>query len=204
MLCRLWRVEPAAKLAERLHGPLTKSPFLVRDNGTRFTARRFKAFLGDDCPRVRIAYRTPTRLELLERLHRTLTEEEVHWRLAEEPAHARRCLAEFREQSNERRPHWAQGPVRDGDVVPPVEGDRQGGAVGQSALARMARRGTEEAGGGPAAARGVAGIGAGGPLTPAGVGIPVELCAGTLLTSVAHSPRLPKLRPGEMGPRGRN
>jgi transposase InsO family protein len=116
--------------AERIHGPLTKAPFLVTDNGTSFTAKRFKAFLGDDYSHVRIAYRTPTQLGLLERFHRTLKEEEVYWRIYEDPAHARRCLAEFRERYNERRPHWALTPVQGGDVVTPVEVYRDGVAVG--------------------------------------------------------------------------
>lgn len=115
--------------AERIHGPLTKAPFLVTDNGTSFTAKRFKAFLGSDYAHVRIAYRTPTQLGLLERFHRTLKEEEVYWRLYESPAHARQCLAEFRERYNEKRPHWALQPEAGGDVVVPAEVYRDGIAV---------------------------------------------------------------------------
>lgn len=107
--------------AERLCGPLTKPPFLVTDNGSSFIARRFVAFTKDDYRQVRIRYRTPTQLGLLERFHRTLKEEEVYWRLYDSPAHARTCLAEFRERYNNLRPHWALVPESGGDPVVPEE-----------------------------------------------------------------------------------
>src|SRR5690606_36515462 len=47
-------------------------------------------------------------------------EEEVYWRLYENPGHARQCLAEFRDRYNELRPHWALQPEAGGDVVPPA------------------------------------------------------------------------------------
>jgi len=90
--------------AERIHGPLTKTPFLVTDNGPSFLARRFAAFIKESYAYVRIQYRTPTQIGLLERFHATLKEEEVYWRLYDNPAHARECLAEFRERYNTRRP----------------------------------------------------------------------------------------------------
>lgn len=107
--------------AERLCGPLGKRPFLVTDNGPTFVARRFGAFLKDLFTHVRIAYRTPTQLGLLERFHRTLKEEEVYWRLYDSPEHCRACLAEFRERYNCRRPHWALVPESGGDPVTPEE-----------------------------------------------------------------------------------
>jgi|GEM_PF-6808097 len=67
--------------AEPVHGPLTRPVFLVTDNGPSFIARRFQvtlagieiAGLGVSAFRqVRIAYRTPTQLRLLERFHETL------------------------------------------------------------------------------------------------------------------------------------
>ena len=61
--------------AERLCGRLTKRPFLVTDNGPSFVARRFGAYVRDGFEHVRIRYRTPTQLGLLERFHRTLKEE---------------------------------------------------------------------------------------------------------------------------------
>jgi len=70
---------------------------------------------------VRIQYRTPTQLGLLERFHRTLKQEEVYWRLYDHPQHARECLAEFRERYNQRRPHWALVPEAGGDPWVPAE-----------------------------------------------------------------------------------
>jgi putative transposase len=105
--------------AERLCGPLTKRPFLVTDNGPSFVARRFGAYLKDVFRHVRIQYRTPTQLGLLERFHRTLKEEEVYWRMYDSPEHCRQCLAEFRERYNRVRPHWALVPAAGGDPVTP-------------------------------------------------------------------------------------
>jgi len=107
--------------AERIHGPLVKRPFLVTDNGSSFIARRFVAFVGDQFSHVRIQYRTPQQLGLLERFHATLKTEEVYWRLYDHPQHCRECLAEFRARYNERRPHWALIPEEGGDVLVPAE-----------------------------------------------------------------------------------
>ncbi len=111
----------ARQEAERLHGPLARRPFLVTDNGSSFIAKRFAAFVRDQYSHVRIAYRTPTQLGLLERFHRTLKQEEVYWRLYDHPQHARECLAEFRERYNQRRPHWALVPEVGGDPWVPAE-----------------------------------------------------------------------------------
>jgi transposase InsO family protein len=107
--------------AERLCGPLDKPPFLVTDNGPSFIARRFASFLGGRYRHVRIAYRTPQQLGLLERFHQTLKTEEVYWRLYDDPQHARACLAEFRERYNRLRPHWALRPEEGGDPLVPEE-----------------------------------------------------------------------------------
>jgi putative transposase len=111
----------AREEAERIHGPLLKRPFLVTDNGSSFIARRFAAFVADQYSHVRIQYRTPTQLGLLERFHQTLKDEEVYWRLYEHPQHARECLAEFRTRYNASRPHWALIPEEGGDPLVPVE-----------------------------------------------------------------------------------
>jgi putative transposase len=111
----------ARQEAERLHGPLAKPPFLVTDNGPSFLARRFASFLGSAYRHVRIAYRTPQQLGLLERFHRTLKDEEVYWRLYADPQEARSCLAEFRERYNRQRPHWALRPEEGGDPLVPEE-----------------------------------------------------------------------------------
>ena len=107
--------------AERVHGPLPKRPFLVTDNGPSFVARRFRDFVHEPYSHVRIRYRTPQQLGLLERFHETLKVEEVHWRLYEDPEHARRCLAEFRARYNASRPHWALMPEGGGDPLVPAE-----------------------------------------------------------------------------------
>lgn len=96
-------------------------PFLVTDNGSSFIAKRFSRALQGQYAHVRIQYRTPTQLGLLERFHRTLKQEEVYWRLYDDPGHARACLAEFRERYNCRRPHWALVPEAGGDPWVPEE-----------------------------------------------------------------------------------
>jgi putative transposase len=111
----------AREEAERIHGPLAKPPFLVTDNGSSFIARRFADFVRDQFSHVRIQYRTPQQLGLLERFHATLKNEEVYWRLYENPQHCRECLAEFRERYNTRRPHWALTPEAGGDPLVPRE-----------------------------------------------------------------------------------
>jgi transposase InsO family protein len=114
-------LECAQAEAERLCGPLTKRPFLVTDNGPSFISRRFGAYLKDLFSHVRIRYRTPTQLGLLERFHRTLKAEEVYWRMYDSPAHARSCLGEFKHRYNTSRPHWALIPIEGGDPVTPRE-----------------------------------------------------------------------------------
>jgi putative transposase len=114
-------LELARAEAERVHGKLAKMPFLVTDNGSSFIARKFEAFIQGQYAHVRIQYRTPTQLGLLERFHSTLKEEEVYWRLYENPAHARACLAEFRTRYNTLRPHWALRPGRHQDPLTPED-----------------------------------------------------------------------------------
>jgi len=111
----------AREEAERIHGPLTREPTLVTDNGPSFLARRFAAYVGALFSHVRIAYRTPTQLGLLERFHETLKREEVYWNTYNGPAHCRECLGVFRERYNRRRPHWALVPENGGDPVTPFE-----------------------------------------------------------------------------------
>lgn len=107
--------------AERIHGPLEKRPFLVTDNGSSFVARRFGAYVQNLFSHVRIQYRTPQQLGLLERFHQTLKTEEVYWRLYDHPQHCRECLAEFRTRYNQRRPHWALVPEQGGEILTPQE-----------------------------------------------------------------------------------
>ena len=105
--------------AQRICGPLEKIPFLVTDNGPSFIAKRFYKHIKDSYSHVRIQYRTPTQLGLLERFHRTLKEEEVYWRLYDNPHHGRKCLEEFRVRYNTIRPHWALIPRQGGDPMTP-------------------------------------------------------------------------------------
>jgi len=114
-------LDQAQAEAERIHGPLKKPPFLVTDNGSSFISRAFCERMRGDYAHVRIQYRTPTQLGLLERMHRTLKEEEIYWRIYEGPAHARECLGEFRHRYNNRRPHWALIPEEGGDPVTPED-----------------------------------------------------------------------------------
>ncbi|MFW6337107.1 MAG: integrase core domain-containing protein, partial [Phycisphaeraceae bacterium] len=111
----------AREEAERIHGPLDKPPFIVPDNGPSFTAKRFVRYTRERFSHVRIAYRTPTQLGLLERLHRTLKREEVYWRLYDSPSEARQCQADFRERYDTRRPHWALVPEEGGDPLTPED-----------------------------------------------------------------------------------
>ena len=114
-------LELAREEAERICGPLEKTPFLVTDNGPSFIARKFHRFIEDLYRHVRIQYRTPTQLGLLERFHRTLKTEEVYWRLYDSPVHCRACLEEFRQRYNGRRPHCALIPEEGGDPLVPEE-----------------------------------------------------------------------------------
>jgi len=132
----------AREEAERLCGPLARLPFRVTDNGPSFVARRFGEYVQGLYSHVRIAYRTPTHLGLLERFHRTLKEEEVYWRLYDGRSHCRECLAEFRDRYHTLRPHWALVPEGGGDPVTPHEVYVDGVAVGIpkcQAWARAAR-----------------------------------------------------------------
>ena len=109
----------ARREAERICGPLETMPFLVTDNGPSFIAKRFYRHIKDLYSHVRIQYRTPTQLGLLERFHRTLKEEEIYWRLYDTPAHGRVCLEAFRVRYNTIRPHWALIPQQGGDPMTP-------------------------------------------------------------------------------------
>lgn len=107
--------------AERLRGPLGKPPFLVTDNGPSFIARSFGEYVADLYAHVRIRYRTPTQLGLLERFHQTLKDEEIYWQIYRNPGHARESIAAFRARYNDRRPHWALRPAGGGDPLTPYE-----------------------------------------------------------------------------------
>jgi putative transposase len=107
--------------AERIHGPLSKVPFLVTDNGSSFISQAFRRHIDGDYAHVRIQYRTPTQLGLLERFHQTLKTEEVYWKLYANPGEARTSLEIFRRRYNEVRPHWALVPPAGGDPITPAD-----------------------------------------------------------------------------------
>jgi putative transposase len=111
----------ARKEAERIHGPLSTMPTLVTDHGSCFIAKHFKSFTLGKFNHVRIQYRTPTQLGLLERLHQTLKHEEIYWHVCAPPAKARTRLAEYRDLPNIVRPHWALVPETGGDPVTPED-----------------------------------------------------------------------------------
>jgi len=143
----------ARQEAQRIGGPLNKTPFLVTDNGSSFIAKRFQDFVRDDYAHVRIHYRTPTQLGLLERFHKTFKQEEVYWRMYADPADARTCIEEFRQRYNTRRPHWALRPPDGGDPVTPQDVYEHGVTVGipkwqtwaQAAKAKLEQMMTEDA-----------------------------------------------------------
>jgi putative transposase len=116
-----YAIDLARTKAERIHGPLKKTPFLVTDNGPTFIAKKFYRHIKDLYWHVRIQYRTPTQLGLLERFHQTLKEEEVYWRLYDNPYHAEQCLKEFHHRYNTIRPHWALIPENGGDPMTPYD-----------------------------------------------------------------------------------
>lgn len=122
-------IDLAIKEAERLHGPLEKTPFLVTDNGSCFLARRFQSAIKEKFRHVRTRYRTPQQLGLLERFHQTLKREEVYWQLYDNPQDAREKLDAFRERYNAIRPHWALEPAAGGDVLTPKEVYVDGGHI---------------------------------------------------------------------------
>ncbi len=114
-------IKQAMNKAESIHGKLSKPPFLVTDNGSSFLAKRFQEFIADGFQHVRIQYRTPTQLGLLERFHQTLKTEEVYWRLYDNPGHCRQSLDAYQEVYNTIRPHWALRPESGGDPVTPAD-----------------------------------------------------------------------------------
>ena len=114
-------LEAARSEADRLHGPLTKTPFLVTDNGSSFLARHFRTHIDGKYSHVRTQSRTPTQRGLLERFHQTLKTEEVYWHLYQSPAEARESLAIFRRRYNDVRPHWALVPIEGGDPLTPAD-----------------------------------------------------------------------------------
>ncbi len=115
-------LELALEEAASYHGPLNEKPQIVTDNGCSFIAKKFQKYCRDrDMNHMRIQYRTPTQLGLLERFHKTLKMEEVYWNLYDSVTEARDKLEAFRRRYNEARPHWALRPSEKVDPVVPKE-----------------------------------------------------------------------------------
>lgn len=111
----------AREHAAAIHGELDHPPVLVTDNGSSFTARRFRGHIRDRFQHVRIRYRTPAQLGLLERFHGTLKKEEAYYRIYDDPGHCRDCLEAYRDLYNRVRPHWSLIPTDGGDPLTPEE-----------------------------------------------------------------------------------
>ncbi len=107
--------------AEAIRGPLTQPVFLVTDNGSTFIAKEFKDHLGHNYSQVRIQYRTPTQLGLLERFHKTLKQEEIYQHIYDSPAQAKERIEKYLHVYNNQRPHWALKPVQGGDCYTPTQ-----------------------------------------------------------------------------------
>jgi transposase InsO family protein len=114
-------LEEGRAAAEAITGPLARQPFLVTDNGSSFMARAFGHYVRYGFAHVRIQYRMPTQLGLLERFHQTSKDEEAYWRLYDGPQPARECFAEFHHRYNHVRPHWALRPEEGGDPSVPTD-----------------------------------------------------------------------------------
>ena len=107
------------KAREARHGGFSGlMPTLVTDNGGCFMSRKFHDYASQHFNHVRIQYRTPTQLGLLERFHGTLKDEEVYWNLYDSPADARCSPAAYQERYNRIRPHWALQPIGGDPLVP--------------------------------------------------------------------------------------
>jgi putative transposase len=108
-------IREAVAEAERLHGHLQEPVFLVTDNGSTFIARRFawglKELLtsegADLLQHVRIGYRMPEHMGLLERFHGTLKAEVVWASWFDDPVEAANLLRRYGSYYNYERPHWA-------------------------------------------------------------------------------------------------
>jgi len=103
-------LQRAIEEAERRSRPLAERQVrLVTDNGSSFTSRRFQEFLqrAKRFRHVRISYRTPELIGLLERLHRTLKEEHIWPTVYETDAQAQAELADYVRFYNHERLHQA-------------------------------------------------------------------------------------------------
>jgi len=107
---RVRAMQLALEEGQKLHGELPANQVrLVTDNGSSFTARVFQEFLGRVrvFRHVRVSYRSPELIGLIERFHRTLKEEHLWPAVYETDLQAREELAGYVEFYNQRRVHQA-------------------------------------------------------------------------------------------------
>jgi len=93
---RVRAMQLALEEGQKLHGELPANQVrLVTDNGSSFTARVFQEFLGRVrvFRHVRVSYRSPELIGLIERFHRTLKEEHLWPAVYETDLQARGELA---------------------------------------------------------------------------------------------------------------
>jgi len=102
-------LEEALKKANSIFGAILYKIRLITDNGISFTSRRFQKYLNSAgiFNHIRISYRSPELIGLVERLHLTLKEEEIWPKEYCDPIEAEKELKKFIEFYNNERPHQA-------------------------------------------------------------------------------------------------
>lgn len=109
-------LKKALKEAERIHGKIKHPIYLVTDNGTTFTAKRFKAFVDGKImeeevkklfQHIRIGYRMPQHIGLIERYHQNLKQEAIYPYEYENGFQVMQKIKEYVDYYNYERPHWA-------------------------------------------------------------------------------------------------
>ena len=114
----------ALEKAIKIHGSLPEKITLVTDNGPQMTSKGFLEHLrkSGHFKHIRISYRHPTSIGLIERFHRTLKEEEVWVKGYRDPIEARRRIAHFIKEYNYQRPHQSLGHATPWEVYRPRAG----------------------------------------------------------------------------------
>ncbi|MGB5931461.1 MAG: IS3 family transposase [Anaerolineae bacterium] len=117
-------LEKAREEAIKIHGSLPETITLVTDNGPQMTSKGFLEYLRNSghFKHVRISYRHPTSIGLIERFHRTLKEEEVWVKGYRDPIEARRSITRFIKEYNYQRPHQSLGYATPWEVYRPGAG----------------------------------------------------------------------------------
>lgn len=116
-------LQQALDQAVAIHGSMPGPVRLVTDNGPSFISRGFMAYLREvrAFDHVRVGYRSPELIGLLERLHRTLKQEAIWPMDYLDPLHAKQHLEEFVRYYNSERPHSRLGYETPWSVYAPKE-----------------------------------------------------------------------------------